>query len=376
MCSAHLTEWCRIPTSGARAVEPFKLDGISLLAVPQLAYDVAGEPPNMNGGDSDTQILLLQMTRDGYQPFQTLPGPGGEDAEIFRIGDRLFLAAASIRNGRGPYRYNTDSIVYSWTGSRFEPFQAFATFAAKQWRHFMVEDQHFLALAQGVARPDIESQNQPSWIFRWDGDAFKPFQEIPSRWAYNWHAFSLDGTQFLAHADHVVPSRLYRWDGARFAVHQDLVDQSGRAFASFDVDGDHYLLVARIFSPPQLMRWDGVQFVQHAMLEGLGSRELAVLHGKHGLYVVRINFILGTPAAPTAALTSQLYEWRDGGLVIVDEFPTFGGTDVATYTDEFGTLVAVSNSLSQELRFATDTVVYRFVEEAAVEKRGDRHGNS
>jgi hypothetical protein len=75
-------------------------------------------------------------------------------------------------------------------------------------------------------------------------------------------------------------------------------------------------------------------------------------------------------------LTSQLYEWRDGGLVIVDEFPTFGGTDVATYTDEFGTLVAVSNSLSQELRFATDTVVYRFVEEAAVEKRGDRHGNS
>jgi hypothetical protein len=310
-------------------------------------------------------MLLLRQTTNGYQPFQAVSVQGGEDAEFFRIEDRLFLATASIRSGRGPYQYSTDSIVYSWTGSRFEPFQAVSSFAAKQWRYFSVEDQHFLALAQGVVRPDIESPNQPSRIFRWDGESFKPFQDIPSQWAYNWHAFSLGGTNFLAHADHVTPSRLYRWDGGHFVVHQDLVAQYGRAFVTFQADGNHYLLVACIFSPPKLMRWDGAQFIEHAALEGLGSRELAVLHGKHGLYVVRINFILGTPTAPTTALTSQLYEWRDGGLVVVDEFPTFGGTDVATYSDERGTLVAVSNSLSQDLRFATDTVVYRFVEEAA-----------
>jgi hypothetical protein len=367
MGAAHLTEWCRIPTSGARAVEPFNLDGISLLAIPQLAYDDPGQPADMNGGNSDTDMLLLRLTPSGYQPFQSLPAPGGEDAEFFRIGNRLFLATASIRSGRGPYQYNTDSIVYSWTGSRFEPFQAFPTFAAKQWRHFMVEDQHFLALAQGVARPDIESQNQPSRIFRWDGESFKLFQDIPSQWAYNFHAFSIAGTDFLAHADHVTPSRLYRWNGRRFVLHQDLVDKYGRAFASFHVDGTHYLLVACIFSPPQLMRWDGTRFVEHSTLDGLGSREVAVLRGMHGLYVVRVNFILGTPSAPTTALTSQLYEWHDDGLVVVDEFPTFGGTDVAAYSDEQGTLVAVSNSLSDDLHFAADTVVYRFVEEPSPE---------
>jgi hypothetical protein len=373
MCAAQLVEWSRIPTSGARAVEPFELAGMSLLAIPQLAYDEPGRPADMNGGNSDTDLLLLRRSSAGYEPFQTLPAPGGEDAEFFQIGDRPFLATANIRSGRGPYRYNTDSMLYSWTGSQFEPFQAFPTFAAKQWRHFRVGDEHFLALAQGVARPDIGSPNQPSRIFRWDGALFAPFQEIPSQWAYNFHAFSIARTTFLAHADHVTPSRLYRWDGGRFVPHQDLVDSSGRAFASFESGGTHYLLVARIFSPPQLMRWDGARFVEHATLAGLGSREVAVLHGKNGLYVVRVNFILGTPAAPQTALTSQLYEWRDGELVVVDEFATFGGTDVATYSDERGALVAVSNSLSGDLRFATETVVYRLAEDPT-EDGGDRHG--
>ena len=363
MCAARLTEWCRIPTSGARAVEPFHLDGMSFLAVPQLAYDIAGQPADMNGGDSDTDLLLLHRTADGYESFQTVAAPGGEDAEFFRIGDQAFLATASIRRGHGPYELGTESTVYSWTGSRFAPFQAFPGFAAKQWRHFTVAGQHFLALAQGVALPSTASMNQPSQIFRWDGEAFQPFQDIPSQWAYNWHAFSLDGHEFLAHADHVTPSRLYRWDGSSFVVHQELADEHGRAFATFRADGADYLLVACLLSPSKLLRWDGDRFVEHAVLDGLGAREFAVLHGKHGLYVLRVNFILGTPAAPKTTLTSQLYQWRDGNLVVVEEFPTSGGTDVAVYSDEQGPLVAVSNSLSADIRFATDTVIYRFTEQ-------------
>jgi hypothetical protein len=363
MCAAHLAEWCRIPTSGARAVEPFRLDGMSLLAIPQLATDILGQPAQMNGGDSDTELLLLRQTIDGYEPFQTVPAPGGEDAEFFRIDDRAFLATASIRRGHGPYEFGTESTVYCWTGSRFAPFQAFPGFAAKQWRHFTLAGVHFLALAQGVALPGTESVNRPSQIFRWDGESFQPFQEIPSQWAYNWHAFSLDGTDFLAHADHVMPSRLYRWDGSGFVVHQELAGEYGRAFASFRADGTDYLLVACLLSPSRLLRWDGERFVAHAVLDGLGAREFAVLHGRHGLYVLRVNFILGTPASPTTALASQLYQWQDGKLVVVEEFPTFGGTDVAVYADEQGPLVAVSNSLSADVRFATDTLVYRFTEQ-------------
>ena len=45
MAAAHLTEWCRIPTSGARAVEPFELDGTAFLAIPQMSSDREGAPP-------------------------------------------------------------------------------------------------------------------------------------------------------------------------------------------------------------------------------------------------------------------------------------------------------------------------------------------
>jgi EPTP domain-containing protein len=188
-------------------------------------------------------------------------------------------------------------------------------------------------------------------------------QPIPSQRAYNWHAFSLDGTDFLAHADHVTPSRLYRWDGSGFVVHQELAGEHGRAVATFRADGADHLLVARITGPSPLLRWDGERFVEHAVLDGTGTREFAVLRGKHGLYVLRVNFIHGTPADPTAALSSQLYRWQDGRLVVVEEFPTSGGTDVAVYADERGPLVAVANSLSADVRFATDTVVYRFTEQ-------------
>ena len=54
-----LTEVQRIPTWGARAVEPVRVGGHDLLAIPQLAKDIPGGPPGMNGGDSDTDLLLL-----------------------------------------------------------------------------------------------------------------------------------------------------------------------------------------------------------------------------------------------------------------------------------------------------------------------------
>ena len=68
---------------------------------------------------------------------------------------------------------------------------------------------------------------------------------------------------------------------------------------------------------------------------------------------------------PQPALTSQVYEFADGELAIVAEFPTSGGTDVgvvAASADE--TQFIVTNSLSADVRFATDTVVYALTSEA------------
>ena len=116
-----LTELWRIPTSGARGVTPFTIGDRDFLAIPQLAMDAEGTPPGMNGGDSVTDLLVLTREPDGYAEYQRIPAPGGEDAEVFTIGDDVFLAVASIRTGRGPYDYAIDSVVHRWDGEKFQP---------------------------------------------------------------------------------------------------------------------------------------------------------------------------------------------------------------------------------------------------------------
>jgi hypothetical protein len=353
-----LTEVQRIATSGARAVETFVIGGLELLAIPQLAKDVPGQEPHMNAGDSTTDLLLLRRNHDRYELFSTLPAPGGEDAEFFTIGEQAFLAVASIRTGSGPYEFATTSELYVWQAGGFVPFQTFDTFAAKQWRHWQIVDRHFLGLAQGVRLPGFEDQNRDSVVFEWDGSSFVEQQRIPSEWAYNWHAFDIDGAVFVAHAEHLGESVLYRWDGAQLQPHQVLSPRGGRAFATFEREGGPYLLVASLLEPPRLMRWDSKEFKDVQVLEGLGARELTVLNVGDRLFVIRINFILGTPADPDPVMDSQIYEWKLGSLQLVAEFPTTGGTDVAVIEGTDPVEFVVSNSLSPELRFSSTSVVY------------------
>jgi hypothetical protein len=357
--SVTLTERQRIPTSGARAVAAFTVDGYDLLAIPQLAYDVAGEVAGMNAGDSTTELLLFVRRNDRYEPWAALSAPGGEDAEFFTIDGRAFLAVASIRTGHGPYVFETDSQIFEWTGSGFEPFQRITGYAAKQWRHWTIADRHFLGLAQGVARPGNDAENRDSIVYEWDGEQFVEHQHIPSRWAYNWHAFAIGDDCFVAHADHVDASVLYRWDGEKLQAVQALAGQSGRAFASFDASGAHYLVVACIAAPTRVLRWTGSQFETVQVLEGLGGRELAVVELADRVLVVRINFILGTPAEPYPLLASQIYEWDGAALQVVTEFPTCGGTDASVRVrgDHTAELI-VTNALTPELRFAAETVRY------------------
>lgn len=358
---AALTAQQRIRTSGARAVEYFTVSGLQLLAIPQLAVDVPGAEPNMNGGDSATEMLLLRRRAGRFEPWSTIAAPGGEDAEFFRIGERAFLAIASIRTGSGPYQYETQSQIFEWDGSSFVPFQKIPTFAAKQWKCWEIDGRTFLGLAQGVQLPGLEDLNRDSIVYEWDGSSFVEHQRIPSRWAYNWHHFTVDDSHFVAHAEHIGPSVLYRWDGSQLQPHQQLMPMAGRAFVTF-VDGDElYLLAASIAAPVRLMRWQSGCFVDVQTLEGLGARELAVLCHDGRLFVVRANFILGPPSDPQPEIDSQIYEWASGTLRLVGEFPTCGATDIAVLDD--GAQIVVSQGLNSQVRFGGETVLYSFTPE-------------
>jgi len=263
------------------------------------------------------------------------------------------FAALASRN----YRLYWLGLVCYVLGHRAE----YVTFAWMVWE--LTREPIFLGylgLAQGVSLPQYQDRNRASLIFEWDGTRFEPFQEIPSQWAYNWHHIQLAGQHYLAHADNRDPSRLYRWDGARFVEHQTLVETEGRAFAEFTVDGDTYLACAVLGGDSQLLRWNGQRFVPYQVLPGAGGREFAVVHSGEHLYLVRVNFLTGTRENPTTSLDSLVYQWIDGKLEVVERFPTSGGTDVAVYPDGAETFVAVSNSLTADVKFSTETVVYSF----------------
>jgi hypothetical protein len=356
----HLRERERIPTSGARAIEHFRIEESAYLAIAQLAYDHPESPLGMNGGDSNTDVLILRLESGEWETHQRIPVPGSEDAEFFVIDGRAFLAVASMRSGAGPYSYTSDSVVFEWNGDAFVEFQRFPCFAAKQWRHFGFHGRDFLGLAQGVWLPGADVDDVPSVIFEWDGGRFVKFQEIPSKWAYNWYHLCVDGTEYLAHADHIEPSRLYRFDGERFVAHQDLVPKAGRAFAHFTSAGVPFLACAVIEGDSTLFRWDGERFIDHQTLDGAGGRELKVIEMGVDTYLIRINFITGGRESPKTDLWSQVYHLDRDQLVNIQEFPTSGGTDATVFFQGGTQIVAVSNSLTSDVRFGTDSVLYDF----------------
>jgi hypothetical protein len=356
-----LTEHQRLPTSGARAVVPFVVSGVQYLAIPQLSRDMPETPAHMNGGDSDIGAPIYRWSDGYFVDESTLPLTGGEDIEFFKIGELAFLATAGIRSGHGPYDYNIDQILYQWSGSGWKAVQTFQGFAAKQWHFFEIGTRAFLALAQGVTLGHIAARNpRHSCIYEWNGSRFVDFQTLEGMWGYNWESFTIGGRSFLCYADHVGDSAILEWNGSSFAPFQTLAASAGRCFRYFEVDDQQFLAFANIQAETALLRWDNGRFAAHQTLSGPGGRELCLVRAATKLYLVQINFIEGQPSAPRTNLLSRIYGWSDGRLHLLEEFPTSGGTDAAAFHASGSLYLAVSNSLTADVRFRTDTVIYRF----------------
>jgi hypothetical protein len=362
--ASHLVELQRLETSGARGMAIFVSSGKRYLIVPQLSSDMPDIPAHMNGGDSDISAPIFVWQGGKFVPEGELPLPGGEDVHFFKFGGDEYLIAASIRTGHAPppFNYNIDQVLYKKSGTTWEKFQTFPAFAAKQWHFFQVGNRAFLALAQGVTLGHIEAKNpRQSRIYEWDGSRFVDFQTLDGKWGYNWETFEIGGDHFLCYADHVSDSIIYKWDGAAFVPFQSLSPTGGRCFRFFETDGERWMAFAVINGESSLYRWDGKQFVVHQKLSGPAGREFCVVKVGAKLFLVQINFITGEPSAPTTAQMSRIYQWMDGQMKLVEEFPTFGGTEATAFEEGGTTYLAVSNSLTPEVRFRQDSVIYRFI---------------
>ncbi|ANZ43173.1 hypothetical protein BBK82_31550 [Lentzea guizhouensis] len=350
----------RLKTSGARSAHVFRTGRGLHLVVPQLAEDLPDRPADMNGGNADVDALLYRWEAERFVEVDRLPCPSGEDALSFRSGGRTYLAFANLRTGKGPYETDVDSLIYredddgEWTVD-----EALPTFGAKQWHHFAVGDREFLALAQGLTMPGLSPKGHGrSVVFERIDGRWREFQVLGGRWGYNWADFRVGAHHFLAYADHVSPSVVYRWDGTSFVPYQTFAERFGRSFQHFTQDGDEWLAFACINGDSTLHRWNGELFELHQTLGGQGGREFELFRHGDGLYLVRVCFVQGNPPTPRTDLMSQLYRWDNGKFDVVEEFPTCGGTDASYFQADGRDFLVVANSLTPDLRFRQDTVVY------------------
>ncbi|MFJ5987109.1 hypothetical protein [Lentzea sp. NPDC092896] len=354
-----LSEHQRLATSGARGAHVFRTgDGLHLV-VPQLAEDVPGQVADMNGGDADVDALLYRWEGARFVEVDRLPCPSGEDAVSFRSGGRTYLAFANLRTGSGPYDTDVRSLIYREDEGEWIVDETVPTFGAKQWHHFLVDDREFLALAQGLTVPGLTHRGHGrSVIFERIDGRWQEFQVLGGRWGYNWAHFRIGGHHFLGYADHVSPSVVYRWNGQSFVPYQTFAERFGRSFLHFSRDGGEWLAFACIDGDSTLYRWNGELFERHQSLGGPGGREFELFRHGDDLFLVRVCFVLGGPPAPRTDLMSQLYRWEHGRFEVIEEFPTSGGTDASHFEADGRNFLVVANSLTPDVRFRQDSVVY------------------
>jgi len=90
-----------------------------------------------------------------------------------------------------------------------------------------------------------------------------------------------------------------------------------------------------------------------------GRQRVAWVESANAGYLIQANFLRGERSAPQTALQSCIYRMQGKQLEVVEEFATFGAPDVCAFTIDGVHHLAVANSLSAEIRFRTDSVVYR-----------------
>jgi hypothetical protein len=351
----------RLATSGARSAHVFRVGGELHLAVPQLAEDVPGRPADMQGGHADVDALLYRWEGGRFAEHDRLPSPSAEDALSFRSGGTTYLAFANLRTGKGPYETDVDSLIYREENGKWIVDETLPTFGAKQWHHFSIDDREFLALAQGLVIPGLALPHRGhgrSVIFERIDGRWREFQVLGGRMGYNWACFRVGAHHFLGYADQVSPSVVYRWDGNSFIPYQTFGERFGRSFRHFSQDGEEWLAFACITGESTLYRWNGELFEAHQSLGGPGGREFELFRHGADLFLVRVCFVQGTPPLPKTDLRSQLYKWDNGRFEVVEEFPTFGGTDASYFEADGRSFLVVANSLTPDVRFRQDGIVY------------------
>lgn len=220
---------------------------------------------------------------DYYQDIRT-PGPS-IDVELFTIdGEGTFAVFASSR----PRKSKKDiSIVYKWRKKKFVFYQRLNTDAAQCWKFFAIDNNFFLAVANYGKDSRVQGN---STIFKWHKrrKRFKEFQIIPTWTARDFEHFVMNDKHYLAVANHakgssqMVDSGIYIWSTKlrRFKLFQNIMTTGAYDWTYFSVNGYHFLAAAQAFdgfstlTDSRIYVLQDKQFVLFQTMETNGATDL------------------------------------------------------------------------------------------------------
>ncbi|CAE7201287.1 TSPEAR, partial [Symbiodinium sp. KB8] len=264
--SSEFLEMQSIPTAGAYGWAAFSMDGIQHLVVAN-AYD--GTSHNV-----DSKVYRWDDANSTFLEMQRIPTKRASDWAAFSMNGSQHLVVA---NSFDDSSYNTDSKVYKWddASSKFLEMQSIPTKGAYDWTAFSMDGIQHLVVANGY---DGSSYNVDSKVYRWDdaSSEFLEMQSIPTEGAYGWEAFSMDGIQHLVVANgydgssYNVDSKVYRWDDAssKFLEMQTIPTKGAYDWAAFSVNGIQHLAVSNFFDGATDLAFEDVRSWSLAALGG------------------------------------------------------------------------------------------------------------
>ncbi len=325
--------------------------------------DLAGNPsPAITGSTS------WNFTASGTpQPIQTIPTNGAREFTAFSVDGTTYVALANMTNGSTS---NINSRLY-----RFEPsnpdasklvaIQDIPTKGAAGWEAFTVSGTTYLLVANQI---DGTNHSTNSVLYRFepsnpDASKLVAIQNIPSTGAADWEAFDVGGTTYIVLANHRnssttnINSTLYRFepsnpDSSKLAAIQSIPTNGALDWEAFSVDGTTYLAVANHYNtssggytiPSKLFRFspenpDSSKLVEIQSFSANGPTDIDSFTYLGETYLVIGNYALSSAAAtlyrfePERPEGSQLVFVQSltaGGLFDVETFYSNGFAYIAT----------------------------------------------
>lgn len=189
--------------------------------------------------------VALAHSESLFLEIQPIPTTGAIDWECFIIDGETYCAVANYYNGTAA---EIDSRIYKWNGTYFVWFQDIPTISAHDWESFTIAGETYLAVAN--RKNDSQNKNIDSRIYKWNGEQFVEEQAIATNAAMEWKHFIINGETYLAVANHSsnttinIDSRIYKFNGSSFAEFQAIATTKGVAWESFIINDENYLAVA------------------------------------------------------------------------------------------------------------------------------------